>query len=195
MLAAGLSRRLGTGEQKILREYRGEKLVLRSLRACLSCFDVILVTGYKADEVTSCVKGFLNRERFDNSCRIVFNENFRSGQLSSCLAGLEFVRGDFMFALSDTPNLDSGLISAAHGAFLSMPEGCNVLRLFAGDKPVHPVVFRSSLKDILQEDHAANPELENIREILRFDDRLKPYCFDVGDAKYAKDMDFPNDFA
>ena len=194
LLAAGLSKRLGTGEQKAIRTYCGERLILHSLSVCLECFDVVVVTGYRSDEVSSCVSDFLKGRTFKHSCRIVFNDEYETGQFSSCMVGMKATTGDFMFVLCDTPNLDCSLIDRVYCEFKRLPDGIDVLRPLASSIPIHPVVFRSSARNVLMQWQSCGRKDAGLKDVLSLDKRLNVRFFDVGDIKYAKDLDYPEDF-
>lgn len=194
LLAAGLSKRLGTGEQKAIKTYRGEKLILHSLSACLECFDVVVVTGYRSDEVSSCISDFLKNRDFEHNCRIVFNEEYETGQFSSCMSGMKATTGDFMFVLCDTPNLDRMLIDKVYCEFKRLPDDIDVLRPLASSVPIHPVVFRSSARSVLMQWQPCAGNDIGFGKMLSLDKRLNVRFFDVGDIEYAKDLDYSDDF-
>ena len=187
LLAAGLSSRLNTGEQKLIKKYNEKPLIYNSLAACLESFDTTIVLGYKSDEVRGCAEKFIRDNQPTHSCTYVINESYSSGQFSSCITGLEKVNDDFMFVLSDTPNIDSNLIKKVAEQFFLMPQEYNCLRPFVGDKPIHPIAFRKETKQAILTFYKQNKHVD-FRQVLQ-DEFFRIKKIKIEEQKYYKDVD------
>ncbi|MCL2669448.1 MAG: NTP transferase domain-containing protein, partial [Syntrophaceae bacterium] len=99
ILAAGESKRMGTAKQLLP---WGKTIVLQRVidMAAGSCLErVILVLGYRADEIA-------NRIRLPDKARIVVNETYREGMASSLKCGIRNAPAAteaFMLILGDQP--------------------------------------------------------------------------------------------
>jgi len=90
VLAAGASRRLGSPKQLV--ELSGELLLRRTVLAVLSgCAPVLVVLGYKADEVSVSLVGL--------PVTLVVNEGWREGIGSSIRVGVEALPNNIEGAL------------------------------------------------------------------------------------------------
>jgi molybdenum cofactor cytidylyltransferase len=107
VLAAGESKRFGGN--KLLHVWKGRPVleyVLQAVRAS-NVYRKVLVLGHEHETVLESV----DHEGF----QVVRNKEWRLGQSTSVLAGLEAVKGDVeaaIFPLGDMPLVDAGLIDA-----------------------------------------------------------------------------------
>jgi molybdenum cofactor cytidylyltransferase len=98
LLAAGLSRRMGT--QKLLLNVKGQPMVRRAAATCQQAglSPIIAVLGHEAERVQQVLAGL------DVTC--IRNENFCAGMASSLTAGLAALPADIdgaLIALADMP--------------------------------------------------------------------------------------------
>lgn len=112
VLAAGLSQRMGK-QNKLLMSVGGKPMVRRTLEAFVArCDEVIVVTGYEANEVRDRISGL--------SLRVVHNPDYAKGQATSVAAGLKAALGAecILVGLGDQPLLTTthldALIAAHH---------------------------------------------------------------------------------
>ena len=100
--AAGLSSRMGAF--KPLATYRGAPLLTHAVNNALTvCRRVIVVTGYRSEEVVRLLAG---RDRVHTA----WNENYRDGMVSSVARGAAEVESEFFFvAPGDMPKLDEAV--------------------------------------------------------------------------------------
>lgn len=100
MLAAGLSSRMG---QWTMMMPWGEGTILDSAieNALAFCDQVILVTGFRGDELVACYQDH-------PAVRVVYNPAYQTGMLSSIQCGIRLIREPrFFLALGDMPEVTS----------------------------------------------------------------------------------------
>src|SRR5256885_14903791 len=116
ILAAGASRRMGAGRNKMLLQLEGESLLRRAARRALvaGLSPVVVVLGHEADRARAELKGL--------SCESVVNPDFTgptSGSLHKGLEQLGSNGGAAVVMLGDmvlvTEQMLSGLVAAARG--------------------------------------------------------------------------------
>ncbi len=134
LLAAGKSSRMGKLKQLIP---LGESTILeQTLDNLLSSnvSEVIVVLGYKAEEVTKRLSG--------RPIKVVVNPLYRKGMATSIAAGLKFVDSQaqaVMLVLGDQPYVDSPTIDRLIDAFSSNKKGI-AIPTYKG-KRGHPLIF------------------------------------------------------
>jgi len=175
--AAGCARRMG--RWKPVLPFRGstiiETVVARALEACAR---VILVTGFRGEELALL---------FDGKPRVLVVENtdWELGMFSSIRRGAGFVATERLFvALGDMPFVDPGVYEALRLA----PAADAVFPVFGGRRG-HPVLFRGTVREaVLREDPASGRMAEiasrfAVREVQWPDDTI------------LRDIDTMEDFA
>jgi molybdenum cofactor cytidylyltransferase len=132
LLAAGFSSRAGIF--KMDAALAGKPLLAWSLEAMARvCRRVIVVAGFKAEQVRRLVQGRPEAE-------LVVNENFASGMLSSVQAGAGRVRAPRFFLLpGDMPLVRVGVYRKLLGC------GADIVVPSCGGRRGHPVLLSSSL--------------------------------------------------
>nr|WP_236127723.1 NTP transferase domain-containing protein [Cedecea colo] len=98
MLAAGLSSRMG--KWKMMMPW-GEGTILDSAldSALAFCDRVILVTGFRGDELAAWYQG-------NPAIKVVYNPNYQAGMFSSIQCGVSHIRAQrFFLALGDMPEV------------------------------------------------------------------------------------------
>jgi molybdenum cofactor cytidylyltransferase len=140
LLAAGLSRRMGTN--KLLLPYGGNTVVRflagKLLQAGFA--EIVAVTGHEREKVEA--------ELATIGIRCVHNERYLSGMHSSIQAGfraLSAPAAGVMICLGDQPALPLQEIRLLIEAFQSKPESFLVYPA-SGEKRGNPVIISSSLK-------------------------------------------------
>jgi len=142
ILAAGESRRMG--EPKQLMPLGKTTILERTVDNFLNSevHDVIVVVGYRAEEVISLIA--------DRSVAIAVNSAYREGMSTSIVAGLSLISDKtqgVMLALADQPFIDSHTINhlieafGAHNKNIAIP-------VYQG-KRGHPVIFAIKYKEEL----------------------------------------------
>ena len=140
ILAAGASRRMGAGRNKMLLQLEGESLLRRAARRALvvGLSPVVVVLGHEADRARAELKGL--------SCESVVNPDFTGPTSGSLHKGLEQLGsnvGAAVVMLGDmvlvTEQMLSGLVAAARGT-----EAPLVVSRY-GDVTAPPLLFRRAL--------------------------------------------------
>lgn len=119
ILAAGASRRMGSGRPKQLMELEGEPLVRRAARIALQAgYDpTIMVLGYQAEDVEGALAGL--------PVSPVVNKAWNEGMASSIRAGIRVVPQDACAALvmaCDQPAVDGFFLIAMLHAHRREPD-------------------------------------------------------------------------
>ena len=140
ILAAGASRRMGAGRNKMLLQLEGESLLRRAARRALAAglSPVIVVLGHEADKARAELQGL--------SCEAVVNPDFTGPTSVSLHLGLEQLGPDVVAAvvmLGDmvlvTEQMLGGLVAAARGTDAPL-----VVSRY-GDVTAPPLLFRRAL--------------------------------------------------
>lgn len=144
VLAAGASRRMGEGTNKMLLELDGEPLVRRAVgRAHAAGLDpVVLVTGFEPDRVRAAVR--------PHSCIVAHNPDFTSTTALSLHAGLRALPADVDAAvviLGDMVHVTAGMLRAL--PLFAEQSGAPLVVSRYGDVTAPPLLFRRALFDEL----------------------------------------------
>ena len=142
ILAAGESRRMGKPKQLIPLEKTTilEQTVDNFLNS--EVHDVIVVVGYKAEEVAKLIA--------NRPVTVAVNSAYREGMSTSIVAGLSLLSDKaqgVMFALADQPFIDSQTINRLIEAFGIYDKGI-VMPIYQGRRG-HPVIFSIKYKEEL----------------------------------------------
>ena len=171
LLAAGRSERMG--KHKALLDWDGTLLINYQIEALLSAGidDLVVVLGKEAERVSSAIG---QESRAD--LKVVINEDYDSGRVSSIKTGLAVVDRDsstILFSAVDQPR-DESIITAlldSHKA-QSKPISIPTCRGRGG----HPIVFSSELRECLTE---LSEERGGFRELTRaMGDKINYVPFD-----------------
>jgi molybdenum cofactor cytidylyltransferase len=149
--AAGLSARMGSW--KLMLPYQGKTIVEHSVANALKfCSRVLLVTGYRGDELKALFSG---QSRVD----LVSNLQYEDGMVSSIKKGVEQVKTEYFFIThADMPCIEpeifSGLWQARYyGAVFPGTEG----------RAGHPVLLSGAIKEAILMD-TESPSVKKILE-------------------------------
>jgi CTP:molybdopterin cytidylyltransferase MocA len=178
VLAAGASTRMG--RPKALLEHHGRSFVACAvdLAARAGCAPIVVVTG--AQEL----------DGLGLAARLVHNENWQRGQLSSLqtgLAALEDPAGVLVLTV-DRPHLRATTVVTLVAAFRTAPQ-FSWQPAHAGRRG-HPVIYPRSLLPML----AALPTSADPRELLRAHEALR-HTIAVDDPAVHDNLDRPEDLA
>ncbi len=175
--AAGRSERMG--QWKPLLPFRGGTIVGTVVAAALAaCTRVILVTGYRGEELATL---FAAEPRI----LVVENRDWQLGMFSSIQRGAARVEtARFFVSLADMPFVDSSV----YRALLEAPEADSVFPVHGGMRG-HPVLLSGRVRAAVL---AADPSTGNMKEIAR---RLSPVEVPWRDDSVLRDIDTPEDFA
>ena len=188
VLAAGESRRMGGRPKANLALDERDTFLTRIIRTFLSASvdDVVVVLGHGADDVAARVVASAL------PARLVVNEAFASGQLSSVLAGLRTVDrpgvAAILLTLVDVPLVSDLTVRAVVERYRRT--AAPVVRPTCGPRHGHPVLIDRALFTELQ---AADPA-SGIKPIVR------RHASAIGDVEVDDrgaffDVDTPEDYA
>lgn len=173
--AAGLSSRMG--QWKMMLPWREGTILDASIKNALQyCSRIILVTGFRADELHA---------RYSNvpAITLVHNPNFQQGLLSSVLAGAGAVESDYCFIThGDLPCLTPKIFSE----IWSLRENGAILPYYHGT-PGHPIL----IDNVTLQQAASCPTMTSMRHILRHG---KHRCVEMEYPQIIFDIDTPDDF-
>ena len=141
ILAAGASPRLGF--PKALARCGGRTAIEIALENCSALAAPVLVLGSDAEQV---------RAALPSGACIVVNQEWRAGQLSSLLAGLEQVpaASDFMLYLVDYPLLTPAVMAQIVEGFEQRAPEQSIAAPIFRRRGGHPVIFAAQLRCELQ---------------------------------------------
>lgn len=174
--AAGLSSRMG--KWKMMLPWRDGTILDASIKNALQfCSGIILVTGYRADELQA------HYRRWDN-VTLVHNPDYEKGLVSSVITGARAVTSDYCFITAgDLPCLTGDIYrelweQRGEGALLPHYQGT----------PGHPVLIdKISLQQAI-----SRPDIPSMRQALC---RGKHRCVALDRPEIIFDIDTPADFS
>ncbi len=186
VLAAGLSSRMG-GPHKLLLDIEGEPMLRRAVRTVLALdhAEVVVVTGYRAEDVTAALDGL--------PVRCVHNAAFAEGQPGSVVAGvraLTAVCDAVMIVLGDQPLLTPAALSRLIEAYATAPEGKSILVPTSGGERGNPVLFAARH---IPEIQGGTMKVGSRRLIESHPDQVA--LIEMADDAFTQDCDTPADYA
>jgi len=142
LLAAGSASRMGH-RPKCLLELDGLPLIQRQLTALSDAGvdQVVVVLGHYAERIEKVVKAF--------AVTLVRNPNPDDGQISSFRLGLQSLSSQLdavLIALADQPLLNAQDMNDLIAAYLSRPEGTQVVQPTVEDLPGNPVMLSAEVR-------------------------------------------------
>lgn len=181
VLAAGRSKRMGQVKQ--LLQWHGKPLVRHVTETAVQAGldQVIVVIGSAADEVEAALAGL--------PVKIVFNQNWESGQASSILTGMSCLHeqcGGAVFLLSDMPHVPADLIEKE--LEILRRENTPIICPRVGGRRANPVLFDRQTFPALM-------ELTGDSGGRILFDRYPIRWLEWDDPAILKDIDTPEDFS
>jgi molybdenum cofactor cytidylyltransferase len=142
LLAAGESRRMGAFN-KLALLVDGQPLLRRTVQTLLASRlqELVVVLGHEADQARKLIE--------DLELKIVYNEHFKEGQMTSVHCGLEALSDAYegvMINLADQPLLTPEDINALIDAFGSRERGSILVPTHRGQRG-NPIVLASEHRD------------------------------------------------
>lgn len=184
VLAAGLSRRMGT-PNKLLLSPEGEPLITRTVRTVLHTgFEqIVVVLGHQAELVERALQPL--------GVRSVLNPDFETGQVSSVRAGLAALVPPVdavMICLGDQPLLEVSDLGALKRAFRERPHGSIVVPTWGESRGNPVVVDWSSAEQTLRrgENYGCRNFLDEHPE--------RVYRWPAPNERFVRDVDLPSDY-
>ena len=152
--AAGLSSRMD--KWKLTLPYKKSTIVENSIgNALLSCNRVIVVSGYRSDELEKLVQ---------NPPHIITvkNENFKKGMFSSIQTGVTLIGSEWFFiTMGDMPDIGKDIYLNLIEARNNNPDNFDIIRPMYKGKRGHPVLLhKKTIQTIL--DEPVSSEMKNV---------------------------------
>lgn len=183
ILAAGLSRRMGT-DNKLLLPVNGMPMICHMVRVYSAVTNgaVIVVTGHEAQQIEAALDGSV--------VQTVFNPDYRLGQHTSVSCGLNAVPEghDLLIGLSDQPLLRENDLHALLDAHSAQPGQISIPR-YAGQRG-NPIVVPAALRARLLTD----PRNPGCRSFTRQNPEQVQF-HDLSAAGFYADIDTPEAYA
>jgi molybdenum cofactor cytidylyltransferase len=144
--AAGTSSRMGSW--KLLLDYQGKPLIYHSITTALSwCDRVILVTGFRGDELYAEVEKYISADALQR-IRRVENPDYQRGMFSSIQCGLESSTSSRIFILlADLPTIPKELFPRL--LMQLQTSEADVVRPVYNQIPGHPVLINARMRNII----------------------------------------------
>ena len=186
ILAAGKSSRMGRPKATLPLD-EGDTFLSRIIRTLHDARvdDVVVVLGHDPDPILKSLS------IVDGAFRVVLNEEYESGQLSSVLAGLRAIDRPgvtaMMLTLVDVPLTSAHTVRAVLERYRT--SGVPVVRAVSRGRHGHPVIVDRSLFPLIR---AADPE-QGMKPIVRA--HVSPAGdVEVEDEGAFSDVDTPEDY-
>ncbi|MGB6482761.1 MAG: nucleotidyltransferase family protein [Candidatus Acidiferrales bacterium] len=178
LLAAGRSRSLPF--PKVLADFGGRTAIDIAVENCSSLERPIVVLGYHAARL---------RKAIPRQARFTVNAKWRTGQLSSLLAGLRKVPRDGAFLIYpvDLVFLTQELIEQLATAFLKRGPNKAIVMPICNGRDGHPVILAAELRRELR-------RVKTAREVVNRDPR-RIERVNVNTVAIWKDFDTPASYA
>ncbi len=143
------------GTWKLILPYKEETLVEKSVKNALSCCSrVILVTGYRGNELEKLFKN-------NKNVVPVANTEYNRGMFSSIQTGIPLIQtGYFFITMGDMPEISTDLYDLLLHTMKDNP-GIEIVRPLYNNKRGHPVLLKNSvIPTILSE--PADSKMKNV---------------------------------
>lgn len=125
--------------------FHGKPIIEVVAEAALAAADtVILVTGFRGDELSEHFAGF-------PKITCIHNKNYARGMFSSIRAGVTGIDDGMFFILhADLPLLKTSHLTSLIDYFtLQQENGIEIVQPLCGTVPGHPVIFSESVRETL----------------------------------------------
>ena len=193
VLAAGLSRRMGTN--KLLLPFGESTILSHIVSVLLACplDEILVVTGHEREKIEEMLGRYVGRHPPDgpSGLRFVYNPNYATGEmLSSLQTGLTAMRRALhcdaaLIVLGDQPHIERRIVEQVIAAH---EPGAVVIPSF-NRRGGHPIlVDRACWPEIL-----ALPPSANLRDVLRAHADWTRYV-EVDSETVLRDVDTPEDY-
>lgn len=178
ILAAGLSKRMGEDKNKLLLPFRGKTIIDSTISQALTVSrNIIVVLGHEKEKVEAIIKSY--------PVKIVYNNNYINGQMTSTLTALKAMnlQDDFAIVPADLPLLTREIYLEG----IKLLETHEITRPKYKDTYGHPVFLKGYLKEeILKENPESMKAFCNKRGFIAYDSN-EYSIFDIDTpAKYKK---------
>ncbi len=152
--SAGFSSRMG--KWKLILPYKNSTIIENSIEnAAEVCTRIILVTGYRGEELTDLV------EQIPQVISIR-NNNYQNGMFSSIQTGVKLVESEWFFiTMGDMPDINKDIFNSLLESINKNPDGFDIIRPTYLGRRGHPVLLnRNTIHTIISEPHSS--EMKNV---------------------------------
>lgn len=147
--AAGFSSRMGNW--KLILPYKNSTIIENSIANAVDvCSRIILVTGYRGDELADLVEKF-------PQILTIRNQNYRNGMFSSIQTGVKMVESEWFFiTMGDMPDINKDIYKSLLDSRNKNPGNFDIIRPMYQGKRGHPVLLnRNTIQTIISEPHSS----------------------------------------
>ena len=152
--AAGFSSRMGNW--KLILPYKNSTIIENSIvNAVNVCTRIILVTGYRGDELAELVEQI-------PQVLTIRNENYRKGMFSSIQTGVKMVESEWFFiTMGDMPDIEGDIFKDLIKTRDDNPGRFDIFRPIYNGKRGHPVLLnKTTIQTIITE--PVSSEMKNV---------------------------------
>ena len=185
VLAAGLSTRMES-KNKLSLSFKGKTVIVTVVENIINAGieEVIVVTGYDADQVQNLLKNL--------SVKIIYNNDFKKGMTTSIQKGILIAKGDgYMICLADMPFITTGEYLQLKSFFENKRQSNEACICVAEhkNKRGNPVIFSS----FYQKEILTHTNMEGCKEIIQ-SNKQNVYHVEMDLANILKDIDTPDEY-
>ncbi len=144
------------GKWKLILPYKNSTIIENSItNAADICSRIILVTGYRGDDLTNLVKHV-------PQVFTIRNTNYQNGMFSSIQTGIELIQSEWFFiTMGDMPDINKNIYKILLEFLNRNSEDVDIIRPLYQGKRGHPVLLnRNTIQTILSEPHSS--EMKNV---------------------------------
>ena len=185
VLAAGLSKRMGTAN-KLLLAYKNKTVIATVVENIIAAGieEIVVVTGYEAGQIEDALKNL--------PVQFVYNPEYEKGMTTSIQHGVSVVKGDgYMICLSDMVLIEPSEYELLKNAFegqLQIDKKCICIPRYKNEKG-NPVIFSSFYKEAILQ----HKDMEGCKEIVQLY-KEHVYWIEMDSPHILQDMDYPEDY-
>lgn len=185
VLAAGLSKRMGTAN-KLLLPYKGKTIIERTILNLLDAGidEVIVVTGYEADKITMAVQYL--------PVRIIYNTAYDKGMTTSIQRGVGVAKGNgYMICLGDMFAITSPdyiLLKNNFEKIYQQDTRCICIPRYTNEKG-NPVIFSAFYKGAI----LIHQDMEGCKGIVQAN-MQHVHWVEMDSPHILEDLDYPEDY-
>lgn len=185
VLAAGLSKRMGTAN-KLLLPYKNKTVLATVVANILASGmeEVIIVTGHEAKQIEQSLK--------DLPVRFIYNPEYEKGMTTSIQQGVSFASGNgYMICLSDMVLIEPAEYALLKNTFeqqLKNDKKCICMPRYKNEKG-NPVILSSFYKEPILK----HQEMEGCKQIVQLN-KTHIHWVKTERPHVLQDMDYPEDY-
>ena len=144
------------GKWKLILPYKNSTVIENSIEnAAVVCTRIILVTGYRGNELKDLVEQTAH-------VLTIRNKNYQNGMFSSIQTGVKLVESEWFFiTMGDMPDINKDIFNSLLESLNKNPGSFDIIRPTYQGKRGHPVLLnRNTIQTIISEPHSS--EMKNV---------------------------------